>query len=770
MQRRYGAVLGATTAAVITAALFTPLDTATAEPGGAASGPGATATGSDHVDVGPDYNAGKPLDTTRAVRRAVTRTQALQDEPATTNDAEVGDTRQWLGLDDTTGSLYRKNYTLRGIGDHIQVWVATNTAFPDGDCRNDLGMTDITDAQVASFITEFDTNIYPKESASFSVPESLDGSNALLGGPDDDPDYYHVSADQADDIVTLVDNVRDANYYDPTTPDGQTFIAGFFYSVFNQYTDRNIMTIDANDWLHRTGANPPDDSEDPAYIACAQSQGYGRGYGVPRPHDYEGTFAHEYQHLLESYQDADEVSWVNEGLSDYAQSLVGYVDTTLPPTDPDADSHIGCFQGYLPESYGGAENSLTRWEDQGGPEVLCDYGAAYSFMMYLYSHYGESFMSALHKEPGNGFAGLKSVLKAQNISTTPKQLLHNWLATMAVDAAVDKSGKLTGAAKSALTSSSLNSSIKWSNPQSYNSKGAPSNGADFVRLGTAGHWLSAKKIDSISFSGAKTLAPDPVEWTATTTAPDATTEDTTCGAVEEGSVTALYSGCGPNMDRSIVRQVSVPKSGATLSFQALWDIEDDYDFGFVQVSTDGGKTWTSLATEDTTTEAADDVSEATVAMLPGFSGDSEEWKTETADLSAYAGKKVLLGFRYVTDPGSDEGGFWVRDISVGDTTLPSDSIEGWQSITQVHPQQVPSWTVQLIGIAKNGATWYHQLKIDKSFKGKISGSQIRKALGTKATTVAALVTMDDIGETLTKYGTYSLVVKAPVGMGYRIGG
>jgi hypothetical protein len=44
------------------------------------------------------------------------------------------------------------------------------------------------------------------------------------------------------------------------------------------------------------------------HVARAQSQGYERGYGAPRPRDYEGTFAHEYQHLLESYVDADE-SW-----------------------------------------------------------------------------------------------------------------------------------------------------------------------------------------------------------------------------------------------------------------------------------------------------------------------------------------------------------------------------------------------------------------------------------------------------------------------------
>ena len=96
------------------------------------------------------------------------------------------------------------------------------------------------------------------------------------------------------------------------------------------------MTIDAFDWLHRTGANPPDDSTDPAYAACSASQNRtgNRVYGLPLPRDYEGVFAHEYQHLLESYEDADEVNWIDEGLADYAQTLVGYVDTAIPPNIP----------------------------------------------------------------------------------------------------------------------------------------------------------------------------------------------------------------------------------------------------------------------------------------------------------------------------------------------------------------------------------------------------------------------------------------------------
>lgn len=756
-RRKSAALLGMATAAAVTAALVTPLGSATAEPGNARPAPSHAVPGSDHTQVGSDYNDGKPVPGLKAIKR-----KAAKAAPAAADaeDPQVGTIKKWPALDDINGA-YLKDYELREVGKRIQVWVATDTSFPAGDCRNDLGMTDITDAQVHNFVTEYDDNILPKESESFSVAPPRDGTNAAAEG-------YQVSADQADDVVTLVDNVRDANYYEPSTPDGQTFIAGFFYSLFNDYADRNVMTIDANDWLHRTGATPPDDSDDPAYIACAQSQGYERGYGAPRPRDYEGTFAHEYQHLLESYVDADETSWVNEGLSDYAQSLVGYVDTSLPPTSPDADSHIGCFQGYLPESYGGAENSLTLWQDQGGPEVLCDYGAAYSMMMYLRSHYGDEFMSALHTEPANGIEGLDNVLAKFGAKRDAQQTIHDWLATMALDAAIDKTGKVSGGPKKWLSSSELNSSINWGNPQSYDSPGAPPNGADYVRLGRPGHWLNSKDVDKISFEGAKTLAPEPVEWTADSTPPEATTADTTCGAVEDGAgPTALYSGCGANLDRSIVRKVTVPADGGTLTFQALWDTEDEWDFGFVQVSTDGGQTWTSLTTGDTTDRHDPGAVAGVVENLPGFAGDSGEWKTEKADLDAYAGQDILLGFRYITDGGVNEGGFWVRDIDVAGTAVPSDSVEGWQTISQVNPPQVPGWTVQLVGINGKG-TAYREMKIGKGFRGSISGKKIRGSLG-KMSTVAALVTMDDPSESLTQYGDYTLTVKGPFVVGNRQG-
>ncbi|MBO9523224.1 MAG: immune inhibitor A [Nocardioidaceae bacterium] len=742
----------AASAALVTSSVL-PSIAADAQPRDPARTP-AKGKSSDIRNVGPDYHHGKAVGLDRKSGRNLAQSKAA----LAAADPEVGATKTWLALNDLTSRIYLKNYTLRGVGDHIQVWVANDTTFPAGDCRNDLGLTQVTDAQVTSFVHEFDSNIYPKESATFSTPPDRDGTGGAdlagqLGLPDD---YWKVDQAQSDDIVVLVDNVRDANYSAPSTPDGQTYIAGFFYSVFNEYVDRNVMTIDAYDWLHRTGANPPDDSANPAYADCAASQGSTRPYGASRPHQYEGTFAHEYQHLLEYYEDPDEESWINEGLSDWAQTLVGYVNPSIAPDAPGADGHLACFQGYQPPNFGGPENSLTEWSDQGGPEILCDYGAAYSFMEYLASHYGPAFMSALHRNDEGGLAGLDAVLQQFGATVTAQQTLHNWAAAMALDSASGTKGPQGGDPK-AFQISSMNAKINWANTQAYDSPGAPPNGSDYVRLRAAnGSFLKASDLRSLSFDGASTLEPTPVEWEAAATPPDATTEATTCGDVPAGSgPAALYSGCGANLDRSLVRSVSVPAGGGSLSFDALWDTEVGWDFGFVQVSTDGGKTWTSLATQDTTSEHDPGAVSAVTANLPGFTGDAGTWKTESVDLAPYAGQNVLLGFRYITDSGVNEGGFWMRNISVAGTPVPA-TLDGWQTISQANPTKVAGFTVQLVGYDAAGHAFHRTLPLNGAFDGMLAGKALQKGLGRTATVVGAVVMYDDPTESSTQYARYSL--------------
>ena len=211
--------------------------------------------------------------------------------------------------------------------------------------------------------------------------------------------------------MTLVDNVRDDNYYLGVN-DAPTYIAGFFSSQINELLDRNVMTIDAFDWLHRTGANPTDE---PTIGPVHQSR-------PGRPYLYEGTFAHEYQHLLEYYQDPDEVSWVNEGLSDFAQTLTGYVDATqdrVPEGRATATSSASRASAPCRRrttrtrvDCGGPENSLTLWGDQDSPARARSWPTTATRARSCCSstdRYGLGFMSALHRDgEGQGLAGVQA--------------------------------------------------------------------------------------------------------------------------------------------------------------------------------------------------------------------------------------------------------------------------------------------------------------------------------------------------------------------------
>lgn len=456
--------------------------------------PAATATepsaviGDDTIEVGRDYNEGRPL--------PIAERSLPIDLFSSRN--EVGDNKYWFALDDAKGEIYTKPFELRAKGQHVEVWVTPDLSFPSSDCRNDERIK-VTDRQVRYLVKQFDENIYPKESRAFSRPPDRDGSNAQASNYIDvGPRYYRGPGDK---VVVLVDNVRDANYYDTNNAGNRPYIIGFFYSHFTELTDRNIMTVDGYDWIHRTRENPPHEP-DPGNLCLSRPA---------RPHLLEQTFAHEYQHLLEYYEDSTERIWLNEGLSDWAQTLTGYADPRLTVEERGFDRHIECFLGFCNQltDYNpnptdmGPENSLTEWDDQGDGEVLADYGAAYTFMELLSTRYGRSFMKSLHRNDLDGLRSLRRVLRRRSIPTTPNELVADWAAAMALDAVLDRGAVLTGGDPAELRVRTLTGRINWDTLHSYASPGAPPNGSDFVRLrGRNGAYLNAGEIDTVSFAGA----------------------------------------------------------------------------------------------------------------------------------------------------------------------------------------------------------------------------------------------------------------------------
>ena len=402
---------------------------------------------------------------------------------------------------------------------------------------------------------------------------------------------------------------------------------------------------------------------------------------------------------------------------------------------------------------------MTRWGDQGDDEILCDYGAAYTFMEFLAGRYGTDFMTRLHRNDDNGLVGLQAVLKQEWSKLEAQDVLHDWSLMVALDGLIDGGAKIAGHPREKnVTTPTLHATINWDTPEAYSTPGAPSNGADYVRLRKAsGAYFTGDEITSIGFAGATTLPTQPVQWSVDSSPP-----------TQPGDP-ALYSGAGDDRDEAIVRQITVPSGPqAVLTFNAFWNEEEGWDFGFVQVSTDGGVSYQSLACTDTTTETNPDALPTAKENVPGFTGFSGTFEAETCSLSAYQGQTVLLAFRAFNDPatlGTDPTvtpGFWVDDVKIGDNPPISDgsSLAGWKSFTETRPNPVSNYTVRLISMKtglKKTTIKVRELQLtgDFNLRGK---ARVQRYIDKNADFVAAVVFYDDPSETSTQYAPYRLSV------------
>ncbi len=122
-----------------------------------------------------------------------------------------------------------------------------------------------------------------------------------------------------------------------------------------------------------------------------------------------------------------------------------------------------------------------------------------------------------------------------------------------------------------------------------------------------------------------------------------------------------YSTAGNDLD--VVLDVKDPvavSAGTELSYRTWYDIEQDYDYGSVEVSADNGSTWD------------------TVQQYTGT--DTGQWAdTQTVDLSAYAGENVRIRFEYMTDGGVALKGWELNDIAVDGSVLSQSAFTsgGW---------------------------------------------------------------------------------------------
>jgi carboxypeptidase T len=123
-----------------------------------------------------------------------------------------------------------------------------------------------------------------------------------------------------------------------------------------------------------------------------------------------------------------------------------------------------------------------------------------------------------------------------------------------------------------------------------------------------------------------------------------------------------------NQNKSITLSSTIDltnKVFAQLEFWTKYDLENNYDYVQVKISTDGGSSWTPLCGKYTNPGTADQILDS-----PLYDGTQSTWVKEEIDLGDFLGNNIKIRFTLVSDSYQTYDGFYFDDIQVLAITQP----------------------------------------------------------------------------------------------------
>ena len=392
---------------------------------------------------------------------------------------------------------------------------------------------------------------------------------------------------------------------------------------------------------------------------------------------YEGTLAHEFQHMVHHVLHPNQEAWLNEGLSEVSRLLNHLADS----------SFAGDFLGQ-------PLIQLDTWED--APRTFAHYGAGYLFGAYFVQRFGADKLHTLVTDPGLGlfaFDGALRTINAIDPSTlkpiTTNDLFADWQAANYLNDPQIGDGRYGyNAFPETLSTAQVSGRLQIG----QHNTAANQYGTNYLELTSPGSY-------TFKFEGQPTVK--------------------VIATAAHGGTHFWWSGRQDSSDTRLTHAFDLTAvKNATLDFWTAYAIEANYDYGYVTVSTDNGRTWKALPSAATSNTNPTDQ-----AYGPGFTGISAaadqsdkldmtrppKWVEQKIDLSAYAGQKIKIGFEYITDDTMTYSGFSVDDISIPEIGYRTDAenddggwqSDGWARIDNTLPQ---SYLVQQISVGKTPAT------------------------------------------------------------------
>ncbi len=379
----------------------------------------------------------------------------------------------------------------------------------------------------------------------------------------------------------------------------------------------------------------------------------------------ESILAHEFQHMIRDHVQSNLDTWLNEGFSTFTQFLL-----------------YGDFDMALAFLYA-PDTQLNAWSPEPF-ERSADYGAALLFTIYFYERYG---LQALQMLSQSGIArGLDAFDATLNALGAPgvDVLFADWVAANYLLG--------SGAQIPGLTYTSLPPGMPLPTARAQ---------AQVYPFAYAGA-LSQYATDYFELSvppGARALeiSLDLPSITPLIDVPAASGQRFWYSSRGDDSVSTLT--CAFDL-RSV--------QTAALEYAVWHSLEESWDYGYLLLSRDGGRTWDVIAADGMT-----DRNPNQTAYGTGYSGTSGGWVRERVALDAYAGSEVLIRFATITDDAITLAGMAIDDVRLIAAGYSEDfesadggwSGAGWVWVENALPQQAWVQAIEWDGTAPRIERW-----------------------------------------------------------------
>jgi hypothetical protein len=410
--------------------------------------------------------------------------------------------------------------------------------------------------------------------------------------------------------------------------------------------------------------------------------------------------------MFHFYVDSQEDTWVKEGLGELAQELV----------DPAYRYGVSTFLSR-------PSTQLTGWPPSPpSPEHSYHYQAGYLFLQYFLQRYGgPDILPALLAAGGRGPSTFDGYLAATGRPERFDDVFRDWVIANLVQDPTVAEGQY-GYQRPPEARPRV---VEVRGPGLQDGR-VPQYGTDYYRIGSPAR---------LRFQGSPTvglLSADPPSGGA-----------------------FWYSNRGDMLDSRLTRPLDLRGvSQATLTYDLRVDTEEDYDYGYIMVSADGGSRWEPVTGRYTTT--ANPTGRNLGVGYNGKSGDGAQWVSESVDLSPYAGQQVLVRFEYITDDSYNAQGLAVARVAVPELGWQDDgsgwTAEGFVWADNAIPQR---FALQLVEYRGDQAT-VRQVPVDASGLAEVD----LPGLGGDLT--AVVVAISGLAPTTLLPARYTLDV-APIG-------